>query len=46
MEFALYAGLAAWGVFALFASCTAVARGPVVVRGPIYNDARDGARRS
>ena len=46
MEFALYAGLTAWGVFALFASCTAVARGPVVVRGPIYNDARDGVRRS
>lgn len=40
MEFALYAGLAAWGVFALFASCEAV------VRGPIYNDARDGVRRS
>ncbi len=45
MEFALYAGLTAWGLFALFASCAAVARVPVV-RGPIYDDARAGVRRS
>lgn len=45
MEFAVYAGLLAWGVFALFASCASIARVPVV-RGRIYNEAQDRVRRA
>jgi hypothetical protein len=45
MEFALFAGLVALGVFAVFAACGAAARVPVAARGRIYNGAHDAARR-
>ena len=46
MEFALNAALVALGVFALFASCGAVARVPVAVQRRIYNVGHPGARRA
>ena len=45
MEFALYAGLVALGMFAAFAACGAAARVPVAVHGRIYNGTHDAARR-
>ena len=45
MEFALYAVLVALGVFALFASCGAVAHVPVARRIRIYNGRHAVARR-
>ena len=44
MESVLYAGLVALGVFAIFASCAAIARVPVV-RGRIYNGTHEASRR-
>jgi hypothetical protein len=45
MDFVLFAGLVALGVFAVFASCGAMAHVPVDLRGRIYNDGHDAARR-
>ena len=44
MESVLYAGLVALGVFAIFASCAAIARVPVV-HGRIYHRTHGAARR-
>ena len=46
MEFLLNAGLLALGVFALFASCGAVARVPVAVQRRNYNVGHPVARRA
>jgi hypothetical protein len=45
MDFVLFAGLVALGVFAVFASCGAMAHVPVDLRGRICNDGHDAARR-
>ncbi len=46
MDTVLFAGLVALGVFAVFASCGAVAHVPVAPRMRIYNGRHDAARRA
>ena len=45
MDTVLFAVLVALGVFAVFASCGAVAHVPVDLRGRIYDNEHDAARR-